>query len=126
MTQEELQAIRELVNKVTDGPWEAHDTTVFAEGIDIGQFDFPEDAEFAAWCREGVPKLLDEVERLRSAIESVLEMQLSPELLGIPKSIVTPMSDVDPRDYDVCQDIMKGTRDLLLTPLRQALDGDPA
>jgi hypothetical protein len=68
MTREELQKARELVNKVTDGPWEAHDTTVFAEGIDIGQFDFPEDAEFAAWCREGVPKLLDEVERLRNEL----------------------------------------------------------
>jgi hypothetical protein len=74
MTKEELQAIRELVNKVTDGPWEAHDTTVFAEGIDIGQFDFPEDAEFAAWCREGVPKLLDEVERLRDALTRIASL----------------------------------------------------
>jgi hypothetical protein len=103
MTAEELQAIRERVNKATPGPWvngiwygQCHidhehgngncvyepsllpDVRLLASsvpGVDLyvddwesRQFARAEDAEFIAWCREGVPKLLDEIEKLRETL----------------------------------------------------------
>lgn len=77
MTTEELQAIRELVNKATPGPWTVGATTdgvvpYYVYGVTSRNAHlFKEDAEFITWCREGVPKLLDEVERLREALKQI-------------------------------------------------------
>jgi hypothetical protein len=80
MTQEELQAIRELVNKATPGPWSVDsDDCITSEAAPTGRVVYPgdrwliwdneNDKTFIAWAREGVPRLLDEVERLRGVLD---------------------------------------------------------
>jgi hypothetical protein len=82
MTREELQAIRELVNKATPGPWKVDWNRYMGWNgpveerviVGVAQDVYEEsDAEFIAWCREGVPKLLDEVERLRDALSELAD-----------------------------------------------------
>lgn len=90
MRPEERQAIRERVNKATPGPWffygreEGEYLLLMAERE--GDNDIVMDVdplknvmtvsdgngEFIAAAREDVPKLLDEVECLRSAIQQVI------------------------------------------------------
>lgn len=105
MTPEELQAIRELVNKATPGPWRHDDRsgctavrTDETNGLnrdheDVicfsnkgAKFDGMKwtmdeqtrlDFAFIAWCREGVPRLLDEIERLRGALAELANHRLS-------------------------------------------------
>jgi hypothetical protein len=81
MTKEELDKLRELANAATPGPW--HTMCVFGswdlpvavendKGMQVfevqGRFGHT-DAAFIAASREAVPKLIDEVERLRVPAE---------------------------------------------------------
>ena len=83
----DLEAIRALCNAATPGPWTWHrgvndmhfgycadDCGVdYAPGhAEIGTYGFtPGNAEFIAWCREGVPALVAEVERLTAEREAL-------------------------------------------------------
>jgi hypothetical protein len=82
MTNEELKAIRERAEAATPGPWIAEGETVYSSGVLIAgtypamicdDCDITE-AEFIAHAREDVPKLLAEIERLRSALEEISEI----------------------------------------------------
>jgi hypothetical protein len=80
LTQAELNAIKERAEKATPGPW----VKTFAAGIEI-VCDFEtkiisdysgvirySDAEFIDHAREDIPKLVAEVERLKSAITEAI------------------------------------------------------
>lgn len=84
LTNEELAQIRERVEKATKGPWE---TSTSGDGIKAGKYHigviskphyFPyglgtkEDATFIAHAREDIPKLLAEVERLKSVVSEII------------------------------------------------------
>lgn len=88
MTPTELKAIRERCEKATPGPWEAHIQTgpyrtrnyagKVKAPIPIGEHSsfrvhpnllYEGDVHFIAHARTDIPSLLDEVERLREALE---------------------------------------------------------
>ena len=83
LTSEELQAIRVRAEKATAGKWRvdygvtAYDRTVTTESFEILCENVPpKDAEFIAYAREDVPKLVAEVERLRAAIiEAIADIE---------------------------------------------------
>lgn len=73
LTDEELAEIRERAEKATAGKWRvdygvtAYDRTVTTESFEIlCENVSPKDAEFIAHAREDIPKLLAEIERLKS------------------------------------------------------------
>lgn len=82
ITTEELQAIRARAEAATEGPW-MYDVTDNVMNSDAPNYkempviaeDFPfkPDAEFIAASREDVPKLLAEVERLKSWTAQIAE-----------------------------------------------------
>lgn len=73
----EIEAIRERVEKATEGEWRIADTTEGAwllDGNDLiiaGTFERIEDAVFSKHARQDIPKLLAEIERLREEIEGM-------------------------------------------------------
>jgi hypothetical protein len=87
ITAAELAAIRERAEKATPGPWGWSDAKVrdgkyvfvpqgsyladtlimFGDTYENGE----QDAEFIAHAREDIPKLLAEIERLRTALEEI-------------------------------------------------------
>jgi len=68
MTPEELRAIRDRVESATPGPWSRRDVTrgYYWDGSYIPVS--VRNADFAAHAREDIPKLLDEIERLRGLL----------------------------------------------------------
>lgn len=97
LTDAELAELRELAEKATPGPWvysperDTHDSPIHQD-IPVGKYGYygyddggvvgssewiwlkDDDAAFIARSREAVPRLLDEVERLRDALRTdVLE-----------------------------------------------------
>lgn len=89
MTPEELSRLRELCEKATPGPWEAHVATRF-KGIEqergvigpngenvicwvVDEFEqSTENDEFIAAARTALPQLLDEVDQLREVLDSAV------------------------------------------------------
>ena len=87
MTSLDLAAIRQRVEKATEGPWntgfdyEKNDPIVLAPGYIEHTIDYTltegglehgkADAEFIAHAREDIPALLDEIDRLNAAIRAV-------------------------------------------------------
>jgi hypothetical protein len=63
MTKEELDAIRKRCEKASPGPW-------YVVNIDKSK----PNAEFMAHAREDIPKLLEEIERLRGALDRAVEI----------------------------------------------------
>ena len=86
MTSLDLAAIRQRVEKATDGPWntgfdyEKNDPIVLAPGYIEHTIDYTltehgkADAEFIAHAREDIPALLDEIDRLNATIQRVREI----------------------------------------------------
>ncbi|WP_301993973.1 ead/Ea22-like family protein [Brevibacillus laterosporus] len=78
MTREEIEAIRERVEKATEGPWrvvpgkmvcfDIYDVYDVYDKLDRSLIHREEDAKFIAHAREDIPKLLAEIERLNSVI----------------------------------------------------------
>lgn len=65
LTTQEIEAIRKRVEQATEGPWKDY---VIQFGCNRA------DAEFTANAREDIPKLLAEVERLRSTLSKISGM----------------------------------------------------
>lgn len=86
MNQEQLNAIKERVAKATSGPWEYDNEE---RGIwNNGGFNYLGtvtlshiDADFIANAREDMPALIAEIERLRKAIEQIIEAE-APNMEG--------------------------------------------
>lgn len=93
-TPDQLAEWRRLADEATEGPWEAYSLPAVPPGqwqmVGVGQVDnemghrievmFDDDAAFIAGARTAVPVLLDEVERLRGALEDMTrEARLSRE-----------------------------------------------
>lgn len=85
LTSSDLSAIAERAEKATPGPWEAisvggiqSDYGVQREGTKgdpiVGGWLWREEAEFIAAARTDVPALLEEVQRLREGIQSVITL----------------------------------------------------
>ena len=90
MTSLDLAAIRQRVEKATEGPWntgfdyEKNDPIVLAPGYIEHTVDYTltegglehgkADAEFIAHAREDIPALLDEIDRLNATIQRVREI----------------------------------------------------
>ncbi len=82
MKQEQLNAIKERVAKATPGEWRSMDTGHVRKHYSVGNeeefvahtYDV-NDAEFIAHAHKDVPTLLAEVERLREALEKVMEVE---------------------------------------------------
>lgn len=78
LTSEELQAIRVRAEKASEGPWRlvyTADRAWLLDGANMiiaGTFERLEDAIFSAHAREDIPKLLAEIERLRTGIERAI------------------------------------------------------
>lgn len=78
LTDTELAAIRERVDKATAGPWEIHDCGIWESGFDFQRLiaKVPTDdivfhtshTAFIVAARSDVPRLLDEIERLKAII----------------------------------------------------------
>lgn len=75
MKAEELAVIKERADKATEGPWmhspyyeEDYGEVTSIKGVDVAEYLTIEDAQFIAHAREDVPKLVAEVERLRSVV----------------------------------------------------------
>jgi hypothetical protein len=78
---EELEAIRKRAEVtsferayVKGDPWKGYEVRDNGNGIAIAETSTKVDAEFIAHAREDVPKLLAEIERLRSALEEISEI----------------------------------------------------
>jgi hypothetical protein len=78
MTDEELKVIRERCEKATPGPWRADGRYIETiEGAEEEMAIYDEgghdelDAEFIAHAREDVPRLLEEIERLREGLKKL-------------------------------------------------------
>lgn len=78
LSPEELTAIRERAERATPGPWKALDNWrgvmykyVAAPGGVVTDGIAHHNAEFIAHAREDIPKLLAEIERLRTALEEI-------------------------------------------------------
>lgn len=72
MTEQELQEIRERADKATSGPWEKNKNGNVGNGIYTLFYNYCgsiHDAEFIAHAREDIPKLMDEVERLKQDLD---------------------------------------------------------
>ena len=99
MTGEELEAIRQACKNATEGPWlacEDGDDTCAVLDRDRGTFaylsdEWLADAEFIAGCRQWVPALLDEIERLRGLAVAVVDAWWNH----------IPDANVDARLYDL-------------------------
>ena len=92
MTDIDLAAIRQRVEKATEGPWntgfdyERNDPTVITPGHIEHTIDYTltegglehgkADAEFIAHAREDVPALLDEIDRLRKDLSYEVEQKI--------------------------------------------------
>ena len=91
MTPERLEAIRQRVEKATQGPWNFEGNkwqdgyVIYSpikrgfhnNGGEVAEVDDsyePSDAEFIANARQDIPDLLAEVERLRYALESIVNI----------------------------------------------------
>ena len=90
MTSLDLAAIRQRVEKATEGPWntgfdyEKNDPIVLAPGYIEHTINYTltegglehgkADAEFIAHAREDIPALLDEIDRLNATIQRVREI----------------------------------------------------
>lgn len=84
MNQKQLNAIKERVAKATPGPWlveeSRYEGRFNAASVDEN-YDLPaclmgiDDAEFVTHSREDVPALVVEVEKLRKALEKVMEIE---------------------------------------------------
>lgn len=93
ITPTELKAIRERCEKATQGPWEAHIQTgpyrtrnyagKVKAPVPIGEHSsfrvhlnllYEGDVHFIAHARTDIPRLLDEVERLRKALDRAAVM----------------------------------------------------
>ncbi|EMT54779.1 hypothetical protein I532_04205 [Brevibacillus borstelensis AK1] len=75
LTPEEIAATRERAEKATPGPWRVVPDNIggfpifdVQDRLDRSLIHTVEDAEFIAHAREDIPKLLAEVERLRTAL----------------------------------------------------------
>ena len=93
MTDLDLAAIRQRVEKATEGPWntgfdyEKNDPIVLAPGYIEHTIDYTltegglehgkADAEFIAHAREDIPALLAEIDRLNATIQRVREDAIS-------------------------------------------------
>jgi hypothetical protein len=88
----DLDAIKARLEGVTEGPWEigkwgnrdqSKDWDHYIDGPEMGydsDFRFFVDARFIAAARTDIPALVAEVERLRAALQLILEM--GPHHLG--------------------------------------------
>lgn len=78
LTQEELTAIRERVEKATEGPWQPYyeydgEARVISHTNDYGEvatYMEEDNAAFIAHARQDIPKLLAEIDRLRMHIQA--------------------------------------------------------
>lgn len=78
MKQEQLNAIKERVAKATQGPWlfSKHGNVILNNNYEITEgFANKLDALFIANAHKDVPALVAEVERLRKALEKVMEVE---------------------------------------------------
>lgn len=81
MKQEQFNAIKERVTKAEEGTWYLGKKSpnglnnIGVKGCMIGQVFDDGDAVFIAHAREDVPALIAEVERLREALEQVMETE---------------------------------------------------
>ena len=98
MTSLDLAAIRQRVEKATEGPWntgfdyEKNDPIVLAPGYIEHTIDYTltegglehgkADAEFIAHAREDIPALLDEIDRLNATIQRVRKIVTDPQTVG--------------------------------------------
>lgn len=83
----DYKALRALCEAATPGPWSvdhyeetddwclrADNATIPGNSIaDAGGFSYKPDAAFIAAARTAIPELLDEVERLRAALERIVK-----------------------------------------------------
>lgn len=86
MKEAELQAIKERADAATEGPWEYDDkgdNCINAPGFEVCTDIMWYDAEFIAAARQDVPKLLAEVERLKSKIETYESIAQECDYYGI-------------------------------------------
>ncbi|MEH7521745.1 hypothetical protein V7149_00460 [Bacillus sp. JJ1503] len=79
LTNEQLDAIRERVEKATSGPWfvkyglDSAEVFVGDKRWIVAEIPKVSNAEFIAHAREDVPKLIAEIERLNEAIQQLSE-----------------------------------------------------
>jgi hypothetical protein len=88
LTQEELEAIRKRVEDtsferayVKGDPWKGYEVRDNGNGMAVAETSTEVDAEFIAHAREDVPKLLAEIERLKSVLSHIDD--LSDEFFNI-------------------------------------------
>lgn len=84
MTKEELDALEELANAATPGPWESSGVAVWGKNnVWVGDLNFEasrqeslvaprvsNDANFVAAAREAIPKLIAKVRSLEAEIDA--------------------------------------------------------
>jgi hypothetical protein len=119
MTPDQLAAIRERTEKATPGPWWVEGTSslevvTLAEDLTPGASFGPthpsvthdptvDDAAFIAAARTDIPRLLDEVERLRTARSDALplyEAESAEDRAGFLQAICPECGDVQDLDQD--------------------------
>lgn len=78
MNNDEIKIIKERCDKTTPGPWisfvEGRDHTsgwnfIRTTGDDIELIASVEDQDFIASCRQDIPLLIDEIERLKGILD---------------------------------------------------------
>jgi hypothetical protein len=90
----DIKRLRELTEKATTGPWEAHWVKQHTGGeccfIEHGNAEMPSleldiathaDADFIAAARNSLPELLDELERLRARVNNLVQIKRAKEAL---------------------------------------------
>ena len=116
MTSLDLAAIRQRVEKATEGPWntgfdyEKNDPTVLTPGHLEHTIDYTltegglehgkADAEFIAHAREDIPALLAEIDRLNATIQRVRE-------LSHEWSVSIPCGEVIDLDIEIVQPLVR-------------------
>lgn len=75
MTPERIEELRSLCNAATPGPWVQQGSNVIAPetGEDVAYYCAMRDAEFIAAARTALPEALAEIERLRAAMQALIE-----------------------------------------------------
>ena len=81
LSEKEIEAIRKRADKATEGPWWASEGLYVVNNLTgdsyewdadfVAETERESDAEFIAHAREDIPKLLAEIERLRSGLEAL-------------------------------------------------------
>jgi len=76
LTAEEIAELRRLDREATPGLWEARACSVVTprNGFDIDALPRPEEADLIAAARNALPRLLDEMERLRIERDAAREL----------------------------------------------------